>query len=64
VNPTEAFEHARDALLQNADDLERARAAFSWPELTELNWAARVVDLLLLGVTARKPTRQSRRARG
>jgi len=39
MNPTEAFERARDALLQNAGDVERARAAFAWPQLEEFNWA-------------------------
>lgn len=39
MNPTVAFERARDALLQNAGDVERARAAFAWPELEEFNWA-------------------------
>jgi acetyl-CoA synthetase len=37
--PTSAFERARDVLLRNRDDLERARAEFRWPELTDFNWA-------------------------
>lgn len=39
MTPTETFEHARDALLRNREDLERARAEFRWPELGEFNWA-------------------------
>jgi acetyl-CoA synthetase len=38
-SPTAAFEHARDALLRNRGDLERARAEFRWPALEEFNWA-------------------------
>jgi acetyl-CoA synthetase len=39
MNATQAFERAREALMQNANDLERARAAFAWPNLVEFNWA-------------------------
>src|SRR4051812_33718472 len=39
MTPTERFERARNVLLQNRDDLERARADFQWPELDEFNWA-------------------------
>src|SRR5262245_20435949 len=39
MTPTEAFERARDVLLRNRDDLERARAEFTWPALDEFNWA-------------------------
>jgi acetyl-CoA synthetase len=39
MTPTEAFERARDALLRNRDDLERARAEFKWSAVEEFNWA-------------------------
>jgi AMP-binding enzyme len=39
MTPTESFLHARDVLLRNRDDLERARAEFKWPVLEEFNWA-------------------------
>src|SRR5215475_4702813 len=39
MRPTEAFERARDALLRNRDNLERARAEFKWPAVDEFNWA-------------------------
>jgi acetyl-CoA synthetase len=39
MNPTDAFRQARDVLLENREDLTRARAEFRWPELTEFNWA-------------------------
>ena len=39
MTPTQAFERARDVLLRNRDDLERARSEFTWPELGEFNWA-------------------------
>src|SRR5215471_4554101 len=39
MTPTEAFERARDALLRNRDNLERARAEFNWPAVEEFNWA-------------------------
>jgi len=35
----ETFKRARDVLLRNRDDLERARAEFQWPVLDEFNWA-------------------------
>ncbi|MGD0556823.1 MAG: AMP-binding protein [Streptosporangiaceae bacterium] len=34
-----AFRTARDFLLTKRDDYAAARASFSWPELTEFNWA-------------------------
>ncbi len=46
MTPTEAFEHARQVLLQNRDDLERARAEFRWPALDEFNWAWDWFDVL------------------
>ena len=39
MTPTEAFQRARDGLLDNAGDLERACAQFHWPELPDFNWA-------------------------
>jgi acetyl-CoA synthetase len=36
---TEAFRHARDTLLRNGGDYERARAEFAWPALDDFNWA-------------------------
>src|SRR5438105_1131494 len=39
MTPTEAFERAREVLLRNRDDLERARGEFRWPELDAFNWA-------------------------
>jgi acetyl-CoA synthetase len=39
MTPTEAFVRARDTLLSNANDFERARAEFAWPVLAEFNWA-------------------------
>lgn len=41
MTPTESFQRARDALLDNANDLERARSAFRWPafEGGSFNWA-------------------------
>ena len=39
MTPTESFLRARDALLRNRGDLERARSEFKWPVLEEFNWA-------------------------
>jgi acetyl-CoA synthetase len=39
MTPTEAFERARNTLLRHRDDLERARAEFTWPIVEEFNWA-------------------------
>jgi acetyl-CoA synthetase len=49
MTPTEAFQRARDALLRNAGDLERARAEFTWPVLGEFNWACDWFDELARG---------------
>ncbi|MBE7160620.1 MAG: AMP-binding protein [Williamsia herbipolensis] len=46
TGPTEAFRAARAALLENADDLDAARAAFAWPELDRWNWATDWFDVL------------------
>ena len=46
TDPTEQFRAARAALLENADDLEAARAAFAWPELGRWNWARDWFDVL------------------
>src|SRR5581483_7706993 len=34
-----AFRAARDLLLEQREDYERAYAEFRWPELDEFNWA-------------------------
>ncbi len=39
TTPAELFHRAREVLLRNRDDLERARAEFRWPELGDFNWA-------------------------
>lgn len=46
MTPTEVFARARDTLLRNRTDLERARAEFSWPELDDFNWARDWFDVL------------------
>lgn len=46
TGPTEAFRAARAALLENADDLDAARATFAWPELDRWNWATDWFDVL------------------
>jgi acetyl-CoA synthetase len=49
VNPTQAFLAARDFLLANREDYERAVAGFRWPELPEFNWAFDYFDVLARG---------------
>ena len=49
MTPTESFLHARDALLRNRDDLERARAEFKWPVFEEFNWAWDWFDVFAKG---------------
>jgi acetyl-CoA synthetase len=39
MNPTEKFLAARQILLVNREDYERAYAEFRWPDLTDFNWA-------------------------
>src|SRR4051794_14249451 len=39
----------RDLLLEQREDYEGARAAFTWPELTEFNWALDWFDPFALG---------------
>ena len=46
TTPTQAVERARDSLLRNREDLERARAEFAWPVLGEFNWAWDWFDVL------------------
>jgi acetyl-CoA synthetase len=46
TSPTERFRTARAALLENAEDLDAARAAFTWPELDRWNWATDWFDVL------------------
>ena len=43
---TAAFRAARDFLIQHRDDYATARRDFSWPELTEFNWALDWFDVL------------------
>jgi acyl-coenzyme A synthetase/AMP-(fatty) acid ligase len=46
MTPTEAFLRARDTLLRHQDDLDAAREAFRWPELSAWNWAYDWFDVL------------------
>jgi acetyl-CoA synthetase len=46
TTPTELFARARDTLLRYADDPERARAQFRWPELDAFNWVDDWFDVL------------------
>jgi acetyl-CoA synthetase len=45
----EAFRAARDLLLSVATDYDRAYAEFTWPELTEFNWALDWFDVIASG---------------
>ena len=65
TGPTEAFRAARAALLENADDLDAARAAFAWPELDRWNWATDWFDVLAANdlATALSPALQVGRNR-
>jgi acetyl-CoA synthetase len=45
-SPTLAFRAARDLLLRHRADYAAARAEFSWPELTEFNWALDWFDVI------------------
>jgi acetyl-CoA synthetase len=49
MNATESFLRARDFLIENGRDYERARAGFRWPELTAFNWAYDYFDVLSRG---------------
>jgi len=49
MNATESFLRARDFLLENREDYDRARAAFRWPTLTDFNWAFDYFDVLARG---------------
>ncbi|HVQ53736.1 MAG TPA: AMP-binding protein, partial [Thermoanaerobaculia bacterium] len=49
MNPTQAFLAARDFLVANREDYERACAEFAWPQLTEFNWALDYFDVLARG---------------
>jgi acetyl-CoA synthetase len=44
-----AFQDARDFLVRHHDDYQRAYAGFSWPELSEFNWALDWFDPLARG---------------
>ena len=52
VNPTQAFLAARDFLVANREDYERACAGFRWPSLPEFNWALDYFDVLARGNAA------------
>lgn len=54
-SPTRLFAQARDLLLANRDTYEQAYAAFSWPDVTDFNWALDWFDAEL----ANGPTRDS-----
>ncbi|MBM6406086.1 AMP-binding protein [Phycicoccus sp. CSK15P-2] len=45
----DALASARDLLVEHRDDHETARAAFSWPELGDFNWALDWFDALAVG---------------
>ncbi len=49
MNRTEVFLQARDFLLENREDYERAYAGFRWPELAEFNWALDYFDVFARG---------------
>jgi acetyl-CoA synthetase len=49
LNSTKAFLEARDFLISNGQDYDRARSGFRWPELTEFNWALDYFDVLARG---------------
>ncbi len=46
---TRTFRAARDFLLEHRLDYDAARAGFSWPELTGINWASDWFDALAEG---------------
>ncbi len=46
ASPTGAFRAARDLLLSYRDDYESARREFTWPELSEFNWALDWFDVI------------------
>ena len=45
-SPTLAFRAGRDLLLQHRDDYASAAKEFSWPALTEFNWALDWFDVI------------------
>jgi acetyl-CoA synthetase len=49
MNATDSFLRARDFLIENGRDYEKARAGFRWPELSEFNWATDWFDVLARG---------------
>src|SRR5262249_24595209 len=49
MTATESFLRARDFLIANGQDYERARSGFRWPELSEFNWAYDWFDVLARG---------------
>ena len=55
--PTPAFRAARDLLLRHRDDYPAALRAFTWPRLTEFNWALDWFDV----IAAEHPDREALR---
>ncbi|MFN8390712.1 MAG: AMP-binding protein [Bdellovibrionota bacterium] len=49
MSSTEAFLRARDFLLTNREDYERAYREFRWPELLQFNWALDYFDIWAAG---------------
>src|SRR5215471_5408208 len=54
---TDAFRAARDLLLRHRDDYAAATREFSWPQLTEFNWALDWFDV----VAAEHPSQEGLR---
>src|SRR5215469_741407 len=54
---TDTFRGARDLLLRHREDYAAAMREFSWPELTEFNWALDWFDV----VAAEHPGREALR---
>ena len=49
MTPTDKFLAARQFLLDNRNDYEKAYRGFRWPELTEFNWARDWFDVYAKG---------------
>lgn len=60
VASASAFRAARDLLLRHREDYDTARREFSWPELTEFNWALDWFDV----IAAEHPDRTALRVVG
>src|SRR6516225_11693777 len=57
THATDTFRAARDLLLRHREDYAAAVREFSWPELTEFNWALDWFDV----VAAEHPGREALR---